>query len=303
MRFVSTLSTLGFAGLLLASCTINGNPFDFTGNGSDGTLIECVTANATAGELAGLTEREALDRAIELCLDEGGVPPADCYEEAYLACLAQTDGGDGDAEGEVGPDGTTYCDEVARAACDEPGPDPDCFEANFGACLDEGGDAEQCAVFADEVCSGGGGPSCEEQAWAECADLGIGEEECANYVDEVCGGGGGPSCEEQAFEGCLADGGSPDECEAYAQEVCGGGGGPSCEEQAFGVCEEEALSDEECASYVAETCGGGDDCLTEQFNACFADVQDEEFCSTYAIEACGGQPDGGGEAPVDPDAP
>ena len=73
------------------------------------------------------------------------------------------------------------------------------------------------------------------------------------------------------------------------------------------ACEQEALGEDECAAWIADVCGdgggGGDDCLTEQFNACFADVQDEEFCSTYAIEACGGQPDGGGEEPVDPDAP
>jgi hypothetical protein len=52
MRLVLSLSSLGVAGLLLAGCTINGNPFASFDDGN-GALLECVNANTLGGQLAG----------------------------------------------------------------------------------------------------------------------------------------------------------------------------------------------------------------------------------------------------------
>ena len=226
MRLFATLPTLGFAGLLLAGCTINGNPFDFTGTGDgDGVLIECVAANATAGQLAGLTEREALDRAIALCLGEEGVPPEDCYEEAFAACVAEYGGLDGEIDGDTDPDGgNTICIDVAREACDEEPTDPECFDVELNLCVNEGGDPDWCGQYAAEICGDGGGgePTCEENAFAVCQDEGLDEEACLAYVAETCGdgGGSGPTCEEEIREACALNDLDEEACNLWLIEAC-----------------------------------------------------------------------------------
>lgn len=254
MRLFSTLSALGFTGLLLAGCTINGNPFDFGVGGTEGddALIECVAANATAAQLAGLSEREALDRAIALCLGEEEVPPEDCYDAAYAACVAE--GGDtegGDTEGNPDPD-SRGCEEVAQQACDDP-PEGDCYAVEFAQCVEQGGSEDWCAAYAGEVCVVD--PTCEEAAYADCLNEGIDADQCEAYVAEVCGDIG-PSCEETAFEACQELDLNDEQCAAYVAETCGDGGGgdPTCEDLVREQCALEDLDDEACTLRIIETC-------------------------------------------------